>query len=43
LQIIEAERYVFSRKSDFHLTKEMIAADDATRHGPRMVEGSGAF
>jgi hypothetical protein len=43
LQIIEAERYVFSRKSDFPLTKKMIAADDATRHGPRMVEGSGAL
>lgn len=43
LQIIEAERYVFSRKCEFQLAKEMIAADDATRHGPRMVEGSGAF
>lgn len=43
LQIIEAERYVFSCKSDFQLAKEMIAADDAMRHGPRMVEGSGTF
>jgi len=43
LQIIEAERYVFSRKSNFQLAKEMIASDEATRHGPRMVEGSGAF
>lgn len=43
LQVIEAERYVFSRKNDFQLAKEMIAADEATRHGPRMVEGSGAF
>lgn len=43
LQIIEAERYVFSRKNDFQLSKEMIAADGATRHGPRMVEGSGVF
>lgn len=43
LQILEAERYVFSCKSDFEIVKEMIAADDATRHGPRLVEGSGAF
>jgi hypothetical protein len=42
LQILEAERYVFSCKSDFQMTKEMIAANEATRHGPRFVEGSGA-
>lgn len=43
LQIVEAERYVFSCKSDFQMAKEMIAADAATRHGPRIVEGSNAF
>lgn len=43
LQILEAERYVFSCKSDFVMVKEMIAADEAMRHGPRLVEGSGAF
>lgn len=43
LQILEAERYVFSCKNDFQMATEMIAADEATRHGPRFVEGSGAF
>jgi hypothetical protein len=43
LQILEAERYVFSCKSDFRMAIEMIAADEATRHGPRFIEGSGAF
>lgn len=43
LQILEAERYVFSCKNDFQMAKEMIAADEATRYGPRMVEGSGSF
>lgn len=43
LQVLEAERYVFSCKSDFGMVKEMIASDEATRHGPRLVEGSGAF
>jgi len=43
LQVLEAERYVFSCKSDFRMVKEMIASDDATRHGTRLVEGSGAF
>lgn len=43
LQIVEAERYVFSSKNDFEMAKEMIAADEAIRHGPRFVEGSGAF
>lgn len=43
LQILEAERYVFSCKNDFHMATEMVAADDTTRHGPGFVEGSGAF
>lgn len=43
LQILEAERYVFSSKNDFRMAKEMIAADETTRHSPRMVEGSNAF
>lgn len=43
LQILAAERYVFSSKSDFEMVKEMIAADEATRRGSRLVEGSGAF
>lgn len=43
LQILEAERYVFSCKSDFQMVVEMIAADEATRHGSRFVEGSGVL
>jgi hypothetical protein len=43
LQILAAERYVFSCNSDFQMAKEMIAADEAARHGARLVEGSGAF
>lgn len=43
LQIIEAERFVFSCKDDFEMVKEMIEADEATRRAPRFVEGGGAF
>lgn len=43
LQILAAERYVFSCNCDFQMAKELIAADEAARHGHRLAEGSGAF
>jgi hypothetical protein len=43
LQVLEAERYVFSIKNDFTLVREMIQGDDSIRRGTRLVEGSGHF
>lgn len=43
LQIIEAERFVFSCKDDFGMVEEMIAEDETTRRAPRLVESGGAF
>ncbi|MNV74586.1 hypothetical protein D3C71_1678170 [compost metagenome] len=43
LQVLEAERYVFSIKNDFSMVREMIQEDDSVRRGARFVEGSGHF
>lgn len=43
LQVLEAERYVFSVKNDFSMVREMIQQDDSVRRGMRFVEGSGHF
>ena len=43
LQVLEAERYVFSVKNDFSMVREMIQEDDSVRQGTRFVEGSGHF
>lgn len=43
LQVLEAERYVFSIKNDFSMVREMIQGDDSIRRGTRFVEGSGHF
>lgn len=43
LQVIEAERFVFSMSDDFRLVREMITSDPTLRLGPRMVEGTGKF
>lgn len=43
LQVLEAERYVFSIKNDFSMVREMIQGDDSIRRGTRLVEGSGHF
>lgn len=41
LQVLEAERYVFSVKNDFSMVREMIQEDGSVRRGTRLVEGSG--
>lgn len=43
LQVLEAERYVFSVNNDFSMVKEMIQEDESVRWGTRFVEGSGHF
>lgn len=43
LQVLEAERYVFSIRNDFSMVREMIQGDDSIRRGTRLVEGSGHF
>lgn len=43
LQVLEAERYVFSNKNDFSMVREMILRDNSVRRGTRLVEGSGHF
>lgn len=43
LQVLEAERYVFSTKNDFSIVKEMIRDDESIRWGTRLEEGSGHF
>lgn len=43
LQVLEAERYVFSVKNDFSMVREMIQEDNSVRWGTRFVEGSGHF
>lgn len=43
LQVIEAERFVFSISDDFSLVREMIASNPTLRRGPRMVEAAGKF
>lgn len=43
LQVLEAERYVFSIKNDFTMVRKMIQDDDSIRRGTRLVEGSGHF
>lgn len=39
LQVIQAERYVFSSRSDFALVEEMIEGDPDIRNGPRLRVG----
>jgi len=43
LQVLEAERYVFSIKNDFSMVREMIQEDNSVRRGTRFVEGLGHF
>lgn len=43
LQVLEAERYVFSVKNDFSMVREMIQQDDSVRRGTRFAEGSDHF
>lgn len=43
LQIISAERFLFSQTGDFSLAKDMIAKDPTLRNGPRMQEATGKF
>lgn len=43
LQVLEAERYVFSTKNDFSMVREMIQKDDSVRRGMRLIEGAGHF
>jgi len=43
LQVIEAERFVFSMSDDSRLVRDMITSDPTLRLGPRMVEGTGKF
>lgn len=43
LQVLEAERYVFSVKNDFSMVRAMIQEDDSVRWGTRFVECSGHF
>jgi hypothetical protein len=43
LQVISAERFVFSRKKDFSLVLDMVEKDSSLRRGPRMTEATGKF
>jgi hypothetical protein len=43
LQVIEAERFVFSMSGDFRLVREMITNDPTLRSGPRIVKVTGEF
>lgn len=43
LQVLSAERFVFSSNGNFTLVEDMIRENPELRHGPRMHEASGKF
>ena len=43
LQVLNAERFIFSSNGDFDLVKSMIEENDNVRTGHRMVEATGKF
>lgn len=43
LQVIHAERFVFSSDVDFSLVESMVQQDSTLRRGPRMAEATGKF
>jgi hypothetical protein len=43
LQVLHAERFLFSCDGDFAVAEKMIAANAALSHGPRFEEVTGKF
>lgn len=43
LQVIHAERFIFSNRKEFALVHEMVEKDHSLRQGPRMTEATGKF
>lgn len=43
LQVLSAERFVFSSNGKFELVEDMIRTNPELRHGPRLQEASGRF
>ena len=43
LQVVHAERFIFSSTADFSLVESMVAQDSTLRRGRRMMEATGKF